>query len=297
MLLGMSIRVLVAFLIVLSALPARAEPLDPAAETLELLRLRQAFDHSVQNPIKPDPERDLKLASLAQAALVEAGLSIDHAQLAVVVDRNPRVQRLMVMLAEPTEPWRLVGGSVISTGQIGRFDHYVTPTGVFRVTDAILGYRAEGTVNENGIRGLGAKGMRVWDFGWQVAMKGWAEAAGRTDRTPIRFMLHATDPDRLEQRLGHPASQGCIRMPHGLNQFLDAHGVIDADYERAAVDDARFRALLRPDRVPSPLAGDMLIVVDSGPPLTKMPTIVLPVVQAAVKVAPETPLPVVPGRS
>ena len=62
-------------------------------------------------------------------------------------------------------------------------------------------------------------------------------------------------------------------MPAGLNQFLDERGVIDADYEQAAVGDIRFRALLRPDREPSRLAGDMLIVVDSGPPLAKMPTI------------------------
>lgn len=301
---GMSIRAIAAILITLLATPAYAETLDPGDETVELLRLRQAFQQEVRNPVKPDPVRDAKLVTLARSSLADAGVSIDHPQLVVVVDRNPRVQQLMIMLAEPTDPWRLVGGSPISTGQTGRFDHYVTPVGVFRVTNAILGYRAEGTLNENGIRGLGAKGMRVWDFGWQVAMKGWAEPVGRPDRTPIRFMLHATDPDHLEQRLGHPASQGCIRMPAGLNRFLDEHGVIDADYERAAVDDIRFRALLRADREPSPLAGDMLIVVDSGPALTKMPTIVAPAaMQAAAKPAPEphrpdaAPPPSAQGRS
>ena len=200
----------------------------------------------------------------------------------------------MVIATSPSDAWRVIGGGAISTGQTGRFDHYVTPTGVFHVTDAILGYRAEGTLNENGIRGLGAKGMRVWDFGWQVAKKGWPEVAGKPDSTPIRFMLHATDPDRLEQRLGHPASQGCIRMPATLNRFIDQHGVIDADYERVAVTDIRFRALLLADREPSPLAGNMLIVVDSAPP---------PTLQAAVKAVPDprrlgvtTPT-AAPGRS
>ena len=135
---------------------------------------------------------------------------------------------------------------------------------MFHLTDDILGYRAEGTLNENGIRGLGAKGMRVWDFGWHVALKGWAEAVGKPDRTPIRLMLHATDPDKLEQRIGRPASEGCVRIPSAMNHFLDEHGVLDAEYERAAATDIRFRALLLPGRNPSPYAGNTLIVVDSG---------------------------------
>jgi hypothetical protein len=170
----------------------------------------------------------------------------------------------MVLATSPQGDWRVIGGSRVSTGQKGRWDHYVTPRGVFHVTGAILGYRAEGTLNENGIRGLGAKGMRVWDFGWQVAMKGWTEVAGKPDRTPIRLMLHATDPDKLEQRIGRPASQGCIRLTATMNRFLDQHGILDAEYERAAVNEIRFRALLLPGREPSSLAGNTLVVVDSS---------------------------------
>jgi hypothetical protein len=55
--------------------------------------------------------------------------------------------------------------------------------------------------------------------------------------------MHATDPDYLEQRLGHPASEGCVRIPATMNRFLDVHGVPDADYERAAPGDPRIRAV------------------------------------------------------
>jgi lipoprotein-anchoring transpeptidase ErfK/SrfK len=279
----MKLRTIVALMATLIAVPAMAaSTVEEPAQTIELLRLREAFKHEVRKAILPDPIRDKSWVTLARAALTESNTVLDHPQLVVVVDRNPRVQQLMVIVASPSDPWRVVGGGAISTGQAGRFDHYVTPTGVFHVTDAILGYRAEGTLNENGIRGLGAKGMRVWDFGWQVAKKGWVEVAGKPDSTPIRFMLHATDPDKLEQRLGRPASQGCIRMPATLNRFLDLHGVIDSEYERVAVTDIRFRALLLPDREPSSLAGDTLIVVDSGPP-----PVPVPMVQAAVKAAPD----------
>ena len=43
--------------------------------------------------------------------------------------------------------------------------------------------------------------------------------------------MHATDPDLLEQRLGRPDSEGCIRIPAAMNRFLDRYGVIDAQLE------------------------------------------------------------------
>src|SRR5262249_57220491 len=89
---------------------------------------------------------------------------------------------------------------------------------------------------------------------------------GRTDRRTavIGLLLHATDPDFLEQRLGRPASQGCVRVPAAMNRFLDRHGVLDASYEQAARSDGRIREILPVDRRPTPLAGDTLVVIDSA---------------------------------
>lgn len=239
-------------------------PLPALDADIEVLRLRDAIKREVPNLVLRTPASDGAWIALARDAVTAAMMVVDRPQLIVVVDRNPKVQQLTVMMAAPETEWKVIGGTKVSTGSMGRFDHYVTPRGVFRLTDAILGYRAEGTLNENGIRGLGAKGMRVWDFGWQVAMKGWKADVGKPDRTPIRLMMHATDPDKLEQRIGRPASQGCIRIPSAMNRFLDRRGVIDAEYERAAVTDIRFRALLPAGRDPSSLAGNTLVVVDSG---------------------------------
>lgn len=241
-----------------------APPLDEVAREVEVLRLRQSMQREVPRLVTRTPAQDAQWIVLARAEAATARFAPDRPQLLVVVDRNPRVQGLAVVMAAPDSDWKVVGAARVSTGSTGRFDHYVTPRGVFHVTDAILGFRAEGTQNENGIRGLGAKGLRVWDFGWQRARKGWPEAVGKPDSTPIRLMMHATDPDKLEQRIGQPASQGCIRVPTALNRFLDLHGVLDAEYERVAATDIRFRALLLPDRTPSPLAGNTLVVVDSA---------------------------------
>ena len=190
-------------------------------------------------------------------------------QLVAVVDRAPGVQTLALMLAQPGAPWVLIGAVHVSTGQAGRKDYYITPVGVFSHTDAILDFRAQGTYNEHHVRGLGLAGMRVWDFGWQWALKGWHTDGAGGD---IRLQMHATDPALLERRLGRPASEGCVRVSSAMNRFMDGHGVLDADIERAAIDDARYRALLRPGRTPSPLAGRLLIVIDDRDPVDEPPT-------------------------
>jgi len=186
-------------------LPAESTPVpievDPAAAVVdvavevEALRLREALSHEVRGAIPHSREHDAGWIELVRNELALAHETIDRPELLVVVDRNPRVQQLMILLATPQGDWQVVGGSRVSTGQKGRFDHYVTPRGVFHLTDAILGYRAEGTLNENGIRGLGAKGMRVWDFGWQVAMKGWNAGPGKpNDWPPYNSVVRALRP-------------------------------------------------------------------------------------------------------
>lgn len=242
-----------------------AVPLPPGPVTEdEVVRLRNALVKEVPHLVPRTTASDTAWIALARAETVAAQMVIDHPQLLVVVDRSPQTQELAVVMAMPEDEWRVIGGTKVSTGSTGRFDHYITPRGVFRITGEVLGYRAEGTLNENGIRGLGEKGMRVWDFGWQVAMKGWAAGPGKPDRIPIRLMMHATDAKRLEQRIGWPASQGCIRIPSAMNLFLDRHGVLDAEYERLAATEIRFRALLLTAREPSRLAGNTLVVVESG---------------------------------
>lgn len=227
----------------------------------ELVRLRAALAREVPNHAPCAGAHEPDRIKLVRAALATADVAIDRPQLIVVVDRNPRAQKMCMVLARADGPWQPIGGSKVSTGQAGRRGYFLTPTGVFRHSPAIVDYRAEGTFNENHIRGLGVKGMRVWDFGWQQAQKGWA---AHGEEGEIRLLMHATDPDYLDQRLGRPASKGCVRIPAAMNRFLDRHGVLDASYELAAQDDGRLRAVLLPDREPTPLAGDTLVVIDTS---------------------------------
>jgi len=240
-----------------------AEPLHVPASLdvdAEVARLRAALRREVPDVTVDTPEREQAWIARTRAAIAASGPMIDRPQFLVVVDRNPNVQQMRLVLARPNGAWQSLGGSKVSTGQTSRRDYYLTPTGVFLHTDAILDWRAEGTFNAQHIRGLGLKGMRVWDFGWQLATKGW----GTGEEGEIRLLLHATDPDYLEQRLGRPASKGCVRIPAAMNQFLDHYAILDADYEQVAKDDRRFEALLLPGRTPTPLAGNALVVVDSS---------------------------------
>jgi hypothetical protein len=240
--------------------PRPAAPIDVAGEVAQL---RSALSEEVPHPIVDRPRAKQEWIARTSAAIAASGLATDRPKLLVVVDRNPRVQQMRLILADPQGEWGDLGGTKVSTGQLGRHDYFLTPTGVFLHTDAILDWRAEGTFNAHHVRGLGERGMRVWDFGWQRAVRGWRSA---TKVSNMRLLLHATDPDTLAQRLGRAASKGCIRIPEAMNLFLDRHGILDANYEEAAQHNPRFAAVLLPDRTPTPLAGNALVVVDSSQP-------------------------------
>jgi hypothetical protein len=104
-----------------------------------------------------------------------------------------------------------------------------------------------------------AERLRIYDFGWVRAPKGWGDHAEKV----MRLQMHATDPDLLERRLASAQSKGCIRIPASLNTFIDHYGILDANYELAAASGRRF-FVLSPDREPTPWSGRYLVVVDSN---------------------------------
>jgi len=180
-------------------------------------------------------------------------------QFAVIVDRNRFVQAAMIYWMSPDRIFHFIGASPVSTGKPGRFDHFVTPTGVFEHTIANPDFLSKGTPNEFGIRGYGRKGMRVYDFGWQTAERGW----GGGGEAELRLQMHATDPSLLEKKLGTPQSKGCIRIPATLNTFLDHYGILDGDYEKAMATGMTFWVLSK-KREATPWSGRLLVVVDTG---------------------------------
>ena len=252
-----------AWAVVAPIAPSESQPAAPIDVPSEASRLESALVDEVPNLIVDRPKAAQEWIARASAMVGASGMSLDRPQLLVIVDRNPRVQQMRLILAQPQGQWEDLGGTKVSTGRPAGYEHFLTPMGVFLHTDAILDWRAEGTFNVHHIRGLGVQGMRVWDFGWQRAVKG---RKSRTKVGEMRLLMHATDPQYLDKRLGRAASDGCIRIPEAMNFFLDRHGVLDADYEQAAKQDARFEKVLLPDRTTTPLAGDALVVIDSSQP-------------------------------
>jgi hypothetical protein len=210
--------------------------------------------------VLPDDEV-LRYAHLAERAFARAEVVPMGDQYLVVVDRDPHVQAVLLMWRSAEGDYRLAGASPASTGRPGSFDHFETPLGVFAHTTENLDFRAEGTFNDNGIRGYGVKGMRVFDFGWQQVPKGWGD--GRVIQ--MRLQMHATDPDVLEPRLGTAQSKGCIRIPATLDRLLDRRGVLDADYDALLAEGGKLW-MLPEERDPVPDAGRYLVVVDSERP-------------------------------
>lgn len=193
----------------------------------------------------------------AERQLRAAGAKLDIDQQVFLVDAGAKAQVGAVAWRSAQGAWELIGAGRVSTGAPNRFDYYLTPSGVFENTMSNHGFRAQGTPNENGIKGYGVKGKRVWDFGWQTGTKGW----GAPEPRQIRFLAHATDPTYLEPRLGKQASQGCVRLSGALNEFMDAYGTLDANYE--ADPKVASSWLLRKDRKPMD-AGRYMVVTRSA---------------------------------
>ena len=221
-------------------------------------RFSAVVDHRLDVP-QVDQQR---YVLWAEQALAQAGLQSLSPQAFLVVDRSPQVQAALVMVRTDIGAWQLLGATAVSTGKPGRYEHFITPLGVFAHSLDNPDYRAEGTLNKNGIRGYGVRGRRVFDFGWQDAQRTW----GNGGISPMRLQMHATDPRVLEPNLGRVASEGCIRIPASLNLFLDTHGVLDADYEAAASAAATTGKklwILKPQRQTVPWPGRYMVIVDS----------------------------------
>lgn len=230
-----------------------AQDVDPVA------LLAGPFAREVKMRLElPEPEQQA-YAQILQQALRQAGIHELGPQYVLMVDRSSAVQAVFIYWLASERVARFVGAAPASTGRPGTYDHFYTPLGVFAHTPANMDFRAEGTRNDQGIRGYGVKGMRVYDFGWVEAERGW----GPHGTSLMRLQVHATDPDLLEKFLGNERSKGCIRIPATLNTFIDRYGLLDADYE-AEVKEGRQLWVLRPDREQTPWPGRYLVVVDSG---------------------------------
>jgi hypothetical protein len=229
---------------------------DTASEAA--LRLATVFRQQVDHRINVPVVEQHRYATLLEQALTEAQLGDLPAQYVVLVDRNAFVQAAMIYWKSESGEFHFIGASQASTGQPGRFEHFETPLGVFPHTLENPDFRAEGTLNEFGILGYGTKGLRIYDFGWVKAPKGWGD--GR--QSVMRLQLHSTDPELLEPRLGSIQSKGCIRIPASLNRLIDHYGILDARYEHAMAAGQSFW-VLPPDREATRWSGELLVVIDT----------------------------------
>jgi hypothetical protein len=232
-------------------------PLSGEAIT-EPTQLGTLFQQQVDRRVPVPAAEQRRYVTLLRRALTESGFEHDAAQYIVLVDRNALVQTAMIFWKSDSGGFAFIGASPASSGQPGRFEHFETPLGAFQHSLDNPDFRAEGTRNEFGVLGYGRKGLRVYDFGWVEAPKGWGD--GR--QSIMRLQMHSTDLELLEPRLGSTQSKGCIRISASLNRFIDHYGILDAHYERALAAGQPLW-VLSPDREPTPWSGQFLVVVDT----------------------------------
>lgn len=247
------------FSLVLSPAAWSASSVTDAGSDISDLSLAANFEREVRPRLNMPIEEELAYSARLQQSLEEAHLQLESPQYVLLVDRNPKVQAVMIFLGSMQRGWSFVGASPISTGLPGQFDHFTTPLGVFEHTLANPDFRALGTKNELGFRGYGVKGMRVYDFGWVDAERGW----GKGGLSEMRLQMHATDPDLAENLLGVARSKGCVRIPAALNDFIDRYALLDVDYLKRA-EEGNPLWILRADRTPTLSPGRYMVVIDSA---------------------------------
>ncbi len=223
----------------------------------EVQKMRAIFNETVGGEVAADTDYLNQLSQDAARKFLSLSEETKLSQYFLYVDRNPSKQIAFVGFFNATDGnVAIIGLDKISSGNEKRKGFFITPIGVFRNSPDFISYRALGTKNEKGWRGLGTKGSRVWDFGWQKTTKNGEERM-------IRFLLHATDPIFGEKRLGKIDSKGCIRISGKFNQFLDHHGLLDREYE-AQKDKKRISWIFKSNREPALFAGQYLLIGDSS---------------------------------
>lgn len=236
-----------------------------ALEAPELSTLRETFAASVPDKYKVVLTPELQAAQDAAIKSYPEVQALTAPEFLVVVNRHAKAQNLSVVLTDG-KTIEYIGSAKVSTGDLKRKKHFHTPIGLFENKREYGNYRAEGTKNENGIRGYGKKGMRVFDFGWQDSIGSW----GNNAPAQIRLQMHATDPDVLEAKLGNPASQGCVRIQAGVNAFIDQYGVMDKNYVASATDAPGW--VLSKSKKLDKYDGRYMIVMEQAPAVVVVPT-------------------------
>ncbi len=227
-----------------------------ASESDFIKKMRSEFERIVNSNVVLEDRYSAWVESTVEQLALTLPVYDQASQFFYFVDRSYERQiGAVVWYNSAAKKASIIGADKVSTGNPKRKGHFETPIGAFANTVSNFNYRAEGTKNKKGWRGLGTKGSRVWDFGWQNT--------SHTDGSrSIRLLLHASDPEQGEVRLGKVDSKGCVRVSAKMNRFLDQFGILDVEYEMRS-NEKRISWLLKKDRTPVKYAGKYLLVGES----------------------------------
>lgn len=197
----------------------QAEPLKPEIETaptpeekIEVGEISPESEDSLRaladdikelpSSIELRPEETQKMISNVQQKINSGELKIPDNGYLVYINKNPDAQfATLLHYDQASNKFTVVGTDSVSTANTERYPGSETPSGVHYV-EKIVDAADWGDP-------YGQKGHEVYDLSKDVGIA-----------------FHATDEP---ERLGKPASHGCIRMSNEFNDLLDKHKVLDVN--------------------------------------------------------------------
>jgi len=206
----------------------------------ELHRISARFIQEVTPQLAVPAQVLADYSELLEELLSNEGVPVTQPQFLLLVDRSSRVQAALLLWGAAGQGWHLMGAVPVSTGLPGKFEHFVTPLGVFAHSTENLGLSCRGDRNK-----LGFRGYVLCNNSYSSPRRPRCLQIAIEPNQRFTLLLRHFATDKL--CLAFPDSQAgrksvcCIEAVHEIEPIFDKREVSSGESKIRCHDDGNFR--------------------------------------------------------